>query len=115
MSINELKNKSGTISDYVGLHDKIRGVETELQELGVDLGNFNSENEFCTLHFSLFEGHERKAVSLLQRIKIAFEWAVKYYAVAIVAICGVLLGSFLLLRVVDRMKLLTAFFPRSNP
>lgn len=111
-SLNELRNKSGAISDYISLHDKIREVETQLQELGVDLGNFNTENEFCTLHFSLFEGHERKTVSFFHRVKIALEWTLKYYAVAVVACAGVLLGSFFLLLAIDRLKLLSAFIAR---
>ena len=107
-SLNELKNKAGAISDYVSLHDKILEVETQLQELGVDLGNFNSENEFCTLRFSLFEGSARKATSFLQRVKIALEWTIKYYAIFVVALCAVLLCAFLLLLIIDRLKLLSA-------
>jgi hypothetical protein len=105
-SLNELKNKSGAISDYVSLHDKILEVETQLQELGVDLGNFNSENEFCTLRFSLFEGSVRKTTSFIQRVKIALEWTIKYYAIFIAALIGVLLCSFLLLLIIDRFKIL---------
>ena len=107
-SLNELKNKAGAIGDYVSLHDKILEVETQLQELGVDLGNFNSENEFCTLRFSLFEGSARKTITFFQRVTIALEWTIKYYAVFIVALAGVLLCAFLLLLIIDRLKLLTA-------
>ena len=113
-SLSELKNKSGAISDYISLHEKILEVETQLQELGVTLGNFNTENEFCTLHFSLFEGRERKAVSLFQRVKIALEWTIKYYAISVLALAAVFLGSFLLLLVVDRLKILSAVFPRTR-
>src|SRR5882757_449953 len=52
-SLNDLKKKNGAVGDFVTLHDKILEIETQLQILGVDLGNFNTENEFCTLHFSL--------------------------------------------------------------
>jgi len=111
-SLNELKSKSGSISDYVSLHDKIRGVETELQELGVDLGNFNTENEFCTLHFSLYEGQARKAVSFYQRVKIALEWTIKYYAISVVALAAALICSFAGLLIIDRLKLLSAVISR---
>lgn len=107
-SLNELKNKNGAISDYITLHEKILEVETQLQELGVDLGNFNTENEFCTLRFSLFEGREHKGISFWQRAKVSLEWTIKYYAIAVLAIAGVLLGSVLLLLVVDRLKLFSA-------
>jgi hypothetical protein len=76
--------------------------------LGVDLGNFNTENEFCTLRFSLFEGTHNKAVSLYQRVMVALEWTIKYYAGAIFILAGILLCSFLLLLVIDRLKILSA-------
>jgi hypothetical protein len=113
-SLNELRNRNGAISDYVGLHEKILEVETQLQELGVDLGNFNTENEFCTLHLSLFEGQERKATSFLQRVKIALEWTIKYYAVGVVAFAAVLVCSFLLLLIIDRFKLLSVVVARAQ-
>ena len=80
-SLNELKSKGGQISDYVSLHDKILEIETKLQELGVELGDFDTENEFCTVRFSLYEGATEKKVGLFQRVKIALEWTIKYYAV----------------------------------
>lgn len=36
-SLNDLKNKGGAISDFVSLHEKILEIETQIQELGVDL------------------------------------------------------------------------------
>ena len=111
-SLNELKNKNGAISDYISLHDKILEVETQLQELGVDLGNSNSENEFCTLRFSLFEGRERKAISFIQRVETSLEWTIKYYALSVIAVGGILLCSLLLLLAVDRLKILSAVVSR---
>jgi uncharacterized protein DUF4349 len=111
-SLNELKNKGGAIGDYISLHDKILEVETQLQELGVDLGNFNTENEFCTLRFSLFEDRERKAISFFHRVKTSLEWTLKYYAASVVVMAGILLCSFLLLLAVDRLKILSAIVSR---
>jgi len=107
-SLNELKNKGGAISDFVQLHDKILEVETQLQELGVDLGNYNTENEFCTLRFSLFEGAAKREASLFQRVKTALEWTIRYYALSIFTLAGVLVCAFLLLLILDRMKILAA-------
>jgi hypothetical protein len=92
----------------VGLHEKILSVETQLQELGVDLGNYNTENEFCTLRFSLYEGAERKQANFYQRVKIALEWTIKYYAISIVTLAGVLFCAFFLLLILDRMKILAS-------
>ena len=111
-SLNDLKNKGGAISDFVSLHDKILEVETQLQQLGVDLGNYNTENEFCTLRFSLLEGTAVKKASFYQRVRIALEWTIKYYAVSILALAGVLVCSFLLLLITDRLKILSAVVSR---
>lgn len=111
-SLNELKSKGGAISDFVSLHDKILEVETQLQELGVDLGNYNTENEFCTLRFSLYEGSVRKAASLYQRVKISLEWTIRYFAVTVVGLAGVLVCSFFLLLIIDRLKILAAVVTR---
>jgi hypothetical protein len=112
-SLNDLKNKGGAISDFIQLHDKILEVETQLQELGVDLGNYNTENEFCTLRYSLYEGGVViTGVSFYQRIKTALEWTIKYFALSVVGLAGALVCSFFLLLIVDRLKILAAVVAR---
>ncbi len=51
-SLNDLKSKGGQITDYILLNEKILETEEKAQELGVELGNFNTENEFCTINSS---------------------------------------------------------------
>ena len=103
-SLEELKAKGGQISDYVSLHDKILEIETRLQELGVELGNFDAENEFCTVRFSLYEGATERKISLLARVKIALEWTIKYYAVFIVSLLGLFGAAFILLLIMDMLN-----------
>ncbi len=112
-SLKDLKNKGGAISDFIQLHDKILEVETQLQELGVDLGNYNTENEFCTLRYSLYEGGVVvRGTSFYQRVKVALEWTIKYFAISVVALAGVLVCSFFLLLIIDRLKILAAVVAR---
>lgn len=85
-SLNELKKKDGRIEDFINLHNRIYEVETELQGLGVELGNFDSENEFCTVQFSMYEGAAEKAIGWVTRVKVALEWTIKYYAVLVASI-----------------------------
>ncbi|MHA4807016.1 DUF4349 domain-containing protein [Flavitalea flava] len=107
-SLNDLKNKGGAISDFVELNEKILEKETLLQELGVDLGNYNTENEFCTLRFSLFEGTPGTKIGLFYRVKIALEWSLKYYAVTMIALVCVVIAAFFLLQVLDKLKVISA-------
>jgi len=103
-SLNELKSRAGAIADYVSLHDKILEIETQLQALGVELGNFDTENEFCTIKFSLYEGATGQKISFLQRFKIALEWTIKYYAILIFTLLGLLSGVFILLLILDKLN-----------
>lgn len=105
-SLNELKSKGGAISDYVTLHDKILELETQLQELGVELGNFNTENEFCTVRFSLYEGAPEQKISFIRRCKIALEWTIKYYAILIFSLLGLVVTLFILLVAIDKLKVM---------
>jgi hypothetical protein len=111
-SLNELKSKGGAISDFVRLHEKILEIETQIQELGVDLGNYNTENEFCTLRFSLYEGSPGQKMGLFHRVKIALEWTIQYYVLLVAALAGVLACAFLGLLVMDRLKILSAIVAR---
>ena len=111
-SLNELKNKAGAISDFVSLHDKILEIETQLQELGVDLGNYNTENELCTLQFALYEGTPGVKAGLFQRIRTSLEWTIKYYAASVVALAGILACAFLLLLIVDKLQIFSGIVAR---
>jgi hypothetical protein len=97
-SFNDLKAKDGKIEDFIQLHNKIYEVETELQGLGVELGNFDSENEFCTVQFSLYEGAAEKAISMVTRLKVALEWTIKYYAVLVASAFFVVAAAWVLVK-----------------
>ncbi len=104
LSLNELKSRNGQIGDYVSLHDKILAIETQMQELGVELGNFDTENEFCTVKFSLYEGATEKGISLFSRIKTALEWTIRYYAMLVFALSVVLVSIFVLLLIAEKLQ-----------
>lgn len=104
LSLNELKAKSGQIADYISLHEKIREMESELQDLGVDLGNFDTENEFCSVRFSLYEGAAEKKISLMHRVKVALEWTLQFYALALLCIGGILITSLVVVVLIGKVK-----------
>lgn len=106
LSLNELRSRGGVISDYVSLHDKILEIETKLQELGVELGNFDAENEFCTIRFSLFEGAAQKGISFISRLKIALEWTIQYYAILVISLLCLTATIFILILIIDKLKII---------
>ncbi len=105
-SLNELKSKPGPITDLVALHDKILETEGKLQDLGVELGNFDTENEFCTVKLSLYEGATEKKISLIHRVRVALEWTIHFFTYLVFAALGVLCATFVLLVIIDRLKLI---------
>jgi hypothetical protein len=113
-SLNELKAKGGQISDFVALNDKILEIEEKAQELGVELGNFDAENEFCTVKLSMYEGATEKNISFIHRIKVALEWTIKYFAIIALTTLVLSLTIFVLLLIVDRLKIINAINKKLN-
>ncbi len=113
-SLNDLKSKGGQIADFVALNDKILEIEEKAQELGVELGNFDTENEFCTIKLSMYEGATEKNVSFMHRIKVALEWTIKYFAILVLTTLFLALTIFVLLLVVDKLKIITAVTNKIN-
>jgi hypothetical protein len=105
-SLNELKSKPGPITDLVALHDKILETEGKLQDLGVELGNFDTENEFCTVKLSLYEGATEKKISVIHRVRVALEWTIHYFTYLVFAVLGVLCAAFVLLVIIDKLKVI---------
>jgi hypothetical protein len=78
-SLASLKNKGGRIDEYISLENRILEIEDEIQKLGISLGEYDSENEFCTVLLTLYESKHSGEISIIHRIKVALEWAIKYF------------------------------------
>ncbi len=102
-SLIELKSKGGKIDEYMGLENRILEIEQQLQGLGVSLGDFDDENEFCTVQFSLLEGKEVK-IGIMQRIKVALEWTVKIYLKIMTTLFFLTLFAYFLLLSIGKLK-----------
>jgi hypothetical protein len=114
-SLVELKNMSGKVDEFVNLSNRILEIESELQGLGVQLGDFSEENEFCTIKFSLIEGRAIVPISLLHRLKVAFEWTIAYYlGLLSIIIFSLVVGLLVLVVVVDKMRGLSPVIKKLN-
>jgi len=103
-SLIELKSKGGKIDEYMGLENRILEIEQQLQGLGVSLGDFDDENEFCTVQFSLIEGKKVK-IGTMQRVKVALEWTVKIYLRIMTTLFFLTLFAYFLLLGIDKLKI----------
>ena len=112
-SLIDLKSKGGKIEEYMDLENRILEIEQQLQGLGVSLGDFDAENEFCTVKFSLIEGKEVK-IGIMQRIKVALEWTVKTYLKLMATFFFLTAFAYLFLLMIDRFKILEKVVNRGD-
>ena len=99
----DLKSKGGRIDEYMQLENRILEIEQQLQGLGVSLGNFDDENEFCTVKVLLSEGKVID-ISIMQRIKVALEWTIKTYLMLMSTLTFMSLFGYLLLLSIEKIK-----------
>lgn len=102
-SLLDLKSKGGKIEEFINLENRILDIEQQLQDLGVNLGDFDDENEFCTVKLSLNEGKKIK-ISFMHRLKVAFEWTIRQYFWLVLMGSFMLFFAYVFLLVVDKLK-----------
>jgi hypothetical protein len=101
-SLLEIKRQNGRIDEFINLQNRILEIEKELQGLGVLLGDFAEENEFCTVRFSMVESKVIQ-VTLLHRLKVAFEWAIQYFLLFLCILAAATTFAFFLLLIIDKI------------
>lgn len=106
-SLIALKNKGGRIDESINLENRILEIESELQSLGVSLGEFDKENEFCTVKVTLTEGGVAKiGIPFFSRVKVALEWTIKFYLRLLVIVLLGLVIAFLAILILEKSKLI---------
>ncbi len=79
-ALSLLKGQGGSIEELIRLENQILDIENKIQALGVKLGEYDQEKEFCTVKFTLKEVRvAKREIPLSQRLIVAFEWTIKYY------------------------------------
>ncbi|MBN1525886.1 MAG: DUF4349 domain-containing protein [Spirochaetales bacterium] len=89
-SLMALKSKSGDIDEFIKLEEKILSIEQQIQTMGVNLGQFDSEKSLSTVKISLQEISSRQPMAL-NYICEAAGWACMIYSVlVIIGLCTAL-------------------------
>lgn len=108
-ALRALKAQGGKIDELVKLEHEILDLEGRIQDLGVQLGNYDRANELCTVRFNLEErrpvpeGHPH-----LDRLAVAIAWAAKVYVALLAAGAVGLLCLVLALVVAQKCRALVA-------
>jgi len=108
-SLLSLKAKSGRIDEFTNLENRMLEIDQEIQATGVQLGDYDQENEFCTVKLSLFEkGTASHGISFRHRVVVALAWAIRYYALLLgVLVCGALF-TLILVVILQRLNIIPA-------
>lgn len=105
-----LTSKGGSIDEQINLESKIREIETELQETGVSLGEYDAENEFCTIKYALDEQRAgtRAGIPFLHRVRVALAWTIKYYLLSLMVVLAGALTILVTVVILDKLNFLPA-------
>jgi Domain of unknown function (DUF4349) len=79
-------------------------IEAQLQNLGVSLGEFDTQNELCTVRLSLLERQSTASPSFGRRLIDTFEWTAKWYALAAIGIAVATLAAWLLASLIGYVR-----------
>jgi hypothetical protein len=103
--LEALQASGGSVDERIHVQNRLTEIEERIQELGVSLGEFDSQNELCTVKLTLKEA-TRAAPHWSQRIIDALEWTSIRYALLGVGFLCLLVGAWLtvsLVRFVQRL------------
>ena len=105
-SLLELKASNGGVGDMIELTNRLLEVENQIQALGVNLGEFDEQNEFCTVKFSLREIRQPQPrnIGLSQRVKTALSWTSEVYFLFWMVVMVGLFALWLLLSIVEKVS-----------
>lgn len=103
-SLESLKNRGGRIEELLTLEKEILDIQRQIGELGVKLGDYDSENEFCTVKVTLAENLRLARPSVWSAAVNSLEWALPVYGLlTLLSVLG-LFGIFLLLVILEKLK-----------
>jgi hypothetical protein len=104
-SLIALKKKGGRVEEYIQLENKILEVKKQIQDLGGKLGDYDAENELCTVRLSIGEKN-LFTYSFIRSLKISIVWTVKIYAVINLCFAAAMFGLWISVKIADRFNLL---------
>jgi hypothetical protein len=115
-SIIQFKEKGGKIDEYINLENRILEIQEKLQQLGVNLGDFDESNAFCTIQFSLAEVKkvEGKTISFYHRVKVALEWTIKMYLGVLGILLLIAFGTFFILLSLEKKDVVLNLFKKEK-
>lgn len=94
-ALESLSSSGGSIDERVLVQSRLTEIEQGLQDLGVALGEFDTENELCTVKLTLSEQRDAAPRSLARRLVDALEWTAFWYAILAIGYGAAVVGAWL--------------------
>jgi Domain of unknown function (DUF4349) len=84
-----------SVDERLKVQTRVIEIEAQLQTLGVSLGEFDTQNELCTVRLSLVEQQRPVGPSFGRRAVDAFEWTATWYTIAAIGIAAAMIAAWL--------------------
>jgi uncharacterized protein YfcZ (UPF0381/DUF406 family) len=78
-ALTDMAGAGGSVDERLKVQARLTEIEEKIQDLGVSLGDFNAENEFCTVKLTLAEIEPPLNSSAAARALRAFFWALEHF------------------------------------
>ncbi len=102
--LRSLKAPGADLADLITLETRILEIESQIQDLGVSLGDFDESNSLCTVEFTLNETTAAVGPNILYALLEALAWTVPLYLGIVLAAFLVMGTGVLTTMVIDRIK-----------
>lgn len=103
-ALDDLKAGGRSIEERVNVQNRLTEIEQQIQDLGVSLGEFDTQNELCTVKLTLQEQFKPAHWSLAHRAFAAFELALFDYVMLGLGFFGTMLASWIGVIVVRELR-----------
>ncbi len=78
-ALTDMAGAGGSVDERLKVQARLGEIEEKIQNLGVSLGDFNAENEFCTVKLTLAETVAPLSPSEAGRALTALVWALEHF------------------------------------
>ena len=114
-SLAALKAKGGSMDEFLKLENRLLEIDEQLQDANLSIGQFNAENEFCTVQFSLREKEGFSTRRIYHIVKDSVIWTVALSAMILFFGTLAAIGIWILLLLKERLPDIIKKRPGSSP
>jgi hypothetical protein len=94
-ALEELRASGGSTEERVNVQNRLTEIEQQIQDLGVSLGEFDTQNELCTVKLTLQERYKPVPWSFKHRVFEAFLLAIGDYVMLGIGFLALMAASWI--------------------